>query len=155
MLLSTLIHNTQVLALSYWDEIPVLFVALFIVLTASSLVSDRLSMPSMTLHYIVSTSFPSLFPSCLNWADLILVLQERVPFHEHAMHFQTQSLFKDCSICSQCPSPGHCLELYNSLFKVHFKCHLFFWGVFSDTPSPPTTPSFNRKIFKSFGLKRR
>lgn len=112
-------------------------------------------MPSMTLHYRVSTSFPYLFPSCLNWADLILALQERGPFHEHAMHFQTPSLFKGCSLCSQCPLPGHCLELYNSLFKAHFKCHLSFWGVFSDTPSPPTTPSFNRKIFKSFGLKRR
>ena len=55
-MLHTLIHNTQVLALSYWDEIPVLFVALFIVLMLPCLlISFR-----QTFHAIHDSALYSL-----------------------------------------------------------------------------------------------
>lgn len=99
-----------------------------------------------------SMSFPNILFLCLTWAGLTPVLQEEckvLPFPEHVMCFQTQSLCRGCSLCLQCLSLTHSLEQSHSLFKAHFKSHLPpLPGVFSDTP-PSSIPSKSSNLMRN------
>lgn len=137
------------------------------------------TMPGMTPHHKITSSFPNLFPSCLNWADLTLVLQESLPFLERAMHLRPK-------VCAQAVPSAHNTLPLGSLtgtrqFSLQGGFHMSsFLSLFLNGTnvllgqSPNMSPfvlrsllrhtssantqqllRFWRKLFKSFSLKSR